>query len=90
MFTIFNSESLWIGRDMKRAYQIRETLGAAGILYKVKARSHQSRRGSRGSQRAMSGSFGISSEHMYEYEIFVYKKDLERAKYLVSQIRPQD
>ena len=70
MFTIFNSESLWIGRDMKRAYQIRETLGAAGILYKVKARSHQSRWGSRGSQRAM--------------------KDLERAKYLVSQIRPQD
>ena len=38
----------------------------------------------------MSGSFGISPEHMYEYEIFVYKKDLERAKYLVSQIRPQD
>ena len=85
MFTIFNSESLWIGTDMNRFSQIRNILDKNAIKYKYKVKNHLGQWNGRGTTRGTIGSLGNSIEQMYQYEIFVYKKDLEQAKYLVNK-----
>lgn len=85
MFTLFNSEKIWIGTDLSRLSQIRETLAGAGIEYKVKTNSHLGESLSLGgSRRSHSGSLGIPSNQMYHYEVIVYSQDFEKAKYLIS------
>lgn len=83
MFTFFNSESLWIGSDMKRFNQIRDVLGSKSIPYKYKVKNHLGQCNGRGTIRGSMGSLGNSTEQMYQYEIFVYKRDLDQAKYLI-------
>lgn len=86
MFTLLNSESLWTGNSMKRLSEIRETLAAEGIEYKVKTKNHLGQSaGVGGSMRGRMGSFGNSSELMYQYDVIVYKQDLEKAKYLINR-----
>ena len=36
MFTLFNTESLWIGTDLKKFNEIRDILDREGICYKYK------------------------------------------------------
>lgn len=84
MFTIFNSESLWIGTDVNRFNQIRNILDRNAIKYKYKVKNHLGQWNGRGTTRGTIGSLGNSIDQMYQYEIFVYKKDFEQAKYLVS------
>lgn len=38
MFTAFNSESLWIGTDLKRFNEIRDVLDRENIKYKYKVK----------------------------------------------------
>ncbi len=83
MFTFFNSESLWIGFEMDRFNQIRDALDNNSIPYKYKVRNHLGQFSGRGTIRGTKGSLGISTEHMYQYEIFVYKRDFEQAKFLI-------
>ena len=40
MFTIFNTESLWIGVDLRRFHEIRDILDQEGIIYKYKVLDH--------------------------------------------------
>lgn len=83
MFTIFNSESLWIGTDLSLFNKIRDALQDADIPYKYKTKSHLSDWGGHGTVRGRTGSIGNSTEQMYQYEIFVRNKDYERAKKLI-------
>ena len=83
MFTPFNSTSLWIGRDLNRFHDIRNALSDKGIPCKYKVRNRLGQWGGRGTMRGSVGSFGNQTEQMYEYEIFVYRKDLEQAQYLI-------
>ena len=83
MFTFFNSESLWIGFEMDRFNQIRGILDNNSIPYKYKVRNHLGQFNGRGTIRGAKGSFGNSTEQMYQYEILVYKKDFEQAKFLI-------
>jgi len=83
MVTLFNSASLWIGRDMNRFHDIRNALSDKNIPYKYKVKNRLGQWGGRGTVRGRTGSFGNQSEQMYEYEIFVYRKDLEQAQYLI-------
>lgn len=85
MFTFFNSESLWIGTDMKRFQQIRDILDGKSIPYKYKVKNHLGQWNGRGTTRGSMGSFGNPTEQMYQYEIMVHKKDFEQAKYLVNK-----
>ena len=39
MLTFFNSESLWIGTDMKRFNQLRDVLECEGIAYRHKVKT---------------------------------------------------
>ena len=83
MFTFFNSESLWIGFEMDRFNQIRDALDNNSIPYKYKVRNHLGQFGGRGTIRGSKGSFGNPTEQMYQYEVFVYRKDLEKAKFVI-------
>lgn len=81
MFTIFNSKSLWIGRDLKRFNQIREILDAKQIPYEHKVHNRMGQWSGRGTLRGNTGSLGVPTDQMYEYEIIVYQKDMELAEY---------
>ena len=83
MFTFFNSESLWIGYEMDRFNQIRDALDNNSIPDKYKVRNHLGQFSGRGTIRGAKGSFGNPTEQMYQYEILVYKKDFEQAKFLL-------
>ena len=83
MCTFFNSESLWIGFEMDRFNQIRDALDNNSIPYKYKVRNHLGQFSGRGTIRGSKGSFGNPTEQMYQYEVFVYKKDLEKAKFVI-------
>lgn len=84
MFTLFNSESLWIGTDSNRLAEIRSILENHSIPYKYKVRNHLGQWTGKGTLRSTCGSAGNPTEQMYQYEVFVYKKDLEQAKYLMN------
>ncbi len=85
MFTFFNSESLWIGTDMKRFNQIRDMLDNNAIKYKYKVKNHLGQWNGRGTTRGTAGSFGNPTDQMYQYEILVHKKEYEKAKYLINK-----
>ncbi|MDO4262032.1 MAG: hypothetical protein Q4C82_08135 [Eubacteriales bacterium] len=84
MFTIFNSESLWIGTDLVRFNQIRDRLDNKRIAYKHKTKNHMAQWNGIGTTRGMTGNIGISSDHMYQYEILVHKKDYEAARHAIG------
>lgn len=81
MLTVFNRKELLITMDMKQQADVREILSRNGIHYSITTINLQSPGFASG--RAHTGSFGISSEHSYEYKIYVHKKDYDRAKYLI-------
>ena len=84
MFTIFNSEGLWMGVEMDWFNQMQTILDNNSIPYKYKVRNHLGQFSGRGTIRGAKGSFGNPTEQMYQYEIFVYKRDFEQAKYLIK------
>lgn len=83
MLTIFNAESLWIGVDLKRFDQIRDILEQEGIVYKYKVIDHSGEWTGRGSIRGNMGSGDCFAGLNKQYEIFVKKKDFERAKMII-------
>ena len=82
MFNFFNSESLWIGTDMKKFNEIRTQLEQEGIPYKYKTKDHlsQTMYPAEGTLRSRTGSFGNKPDQMIEYEILVHKKDYEKVR----------
>ena len=85
MIHIFNRRELVLTLSMDRQAEIRAILSANGIDYQVKTTNLQNAPLA-GSQRARRGSFGIQSEHSYEYKIYVNKKEYEKAKYLMNNL----
>ena len=74
MIAFWNSKTVYIGFDLRKASAVRDQLDAAGIKYKYKVRS---RAGERGGNRSRIGSPGMVDQ-MYVYEILVHEKDFER------------
>lgn len=85
MITFFNSHSIWTGTDMQKFSQIRDMLEVNSIPYKYKIKDHLSDWNGRGTNRSSFGSFGNPASQMYQYEILVYKKDAEKAGYLLNK-----
>lgn len=81
MLTIFNRRELITTFSMETQAKVREALSQNGIDYHIKTHSHSSGTYSRG----RTGSYGINSEHAYEYIIYVHKSDYERAQYLINK-----
>lgn len=82
MIHIFNSESIYIGRDMKQFESIRRLLEQGEIRYKYKVKSRLSQWAGRGTIRGRTGSAGVPSDQLYEYEILIHKDDVEKWKSL--------
>ena len=85
MFTAFNSESLWIGTDLKRFNEIREVLDRENIKYKYKGKDQLGEWTGRGTLRGRVGSAGNPAEQAKQYEILVDKKNLEQARFVLQK-----
>lgn len=85
MFTIFNSESLWIGTDLKKFNTIRDALDQAGIKYQYKVKDRMGEWSGRGTLRGSVGSGGNLSEQAKQYEILVEKNALENARAAIQK-----
>ncbi len=83
MFTVFHTESLWIGTDLKKFNEIRDALDRDGIRYKYKVKDQLGEWTGRGTLRGTVGSAGNLPEQMKQYEIFVEKKDFAKARAVV-------
>lgn len=73
MITIFNRKELRITYSMRDKADIEEKLERSGIEYTVKSGNFMSSGRNRGIP-------GINADAAYEYRIYVYKKDAEKAE----------
>ena len=85
MFTAFNSESLWIGTDLKRFNEIRDVLDRENIKYKYKVKDQPGEWTGSGTLRGRVGSAGNPAEQAKQYEILVDKKNLEQARFVLQK-----
>ena len=85
MFTVFNSESLWIGTDLKRFNEIRDILDRQNISYKYKVKDQLGEWTGSGTLRGRVGSAGNPAEQAKQYEILVDKKNLEQALFVLQK-----
>lgn len=90
MITVFNRESVYIGSDMGRFSLIRDLLSRAGIDYTYKVSNQLDRKGALGGGtiRSMTGGLGYGGTPVSDtYEVFVHKKDYEKAKYVLNEMQ---
>ncbi len=85
MFTAFNSESLWIGTDLKRFNEIRDVLDRENIKYKFQVKGQLGEWTGSGTLRGRVGSAGNPAEQAKQYEILVDKKNLEQARFVLQK-----
>ena len=85
MFTAFNSESLWIGTDLKRFNEIRDVLDRENIKYKYKVNGQLGEWTGSGTLRGHEGTPGNPAEQAKQYEILVDKKNLEQARFVLQK-----
>lgn len=78
MITIFNRKELLVTSDMKRQARVRDLLAANGIDYTVKVTNRENA-AVFGSSRSRLGSLGMNANLVYEYKIYVHKKDYGKA-----------
>ncbi len=85
MIYILNRKELLITWSMKELAQIRDILATNQVDYVVKTRNlaRTSPYSARG--RARTGSLGLRTEAMYQYQIYVSKADYERARFLIGR-----
>ena len=82
MFTVLNSESLWIGTDLKRFNEIRDILDSQNIKYKYKVKDQLGEWAGSGTLR---GRAGNPAEQAKQYEILVDRKNLEQARFAIQK-----
>lgn len=80
MIHIFNRRELSITFQLKEQARMREILASHQIEYTVKTKNMAN-----SALRSVSGTFGLNSDAMYEYIIYVKKADYKRALYLIRK-----
>ena len=83
MLTIFNRRELLTTFSMEEQNRVRDILAQNGIDYRVKVTNPSARSTVAGSGRARTGSLGIDMDCVYQYYIYVHKKDYARAQSLL-------
>lgn len=79
MITLFNSETAYIGTDIKKFNEMRDYLELHKIKYKYKTTSRMGSWTGHGVTRSL-GTAGNSMDSLCEYEILVHKKDYEKVR----------
>ena len=85
MLIVFNSESLWIGTDLKQFNEIRDILDRQNIRYKYKVKDQLGEWTGSGTLRGRVGSVGNPAEQAKQYEILVERKNLELARFAIQK-----
>lgn len=86
MITVFNRKELLVTTDLKRQANVQNLLAAKGIEAFVNTVNITEHGRAFGSNRSHTGSFGINQTAMYEYHIYVNRKDYEYARSLIGVI----
>ncbi|MBR5508463.1 MAG: hypothetical protein IKV59_00250 [Lachnospiraceae bacterium] len=87
MITFFNRKNVYVGFDLKQFADIRTALSNHQIDYLPKVKNRMGQCAGHGTIRGRTGSMGISSDRMDEYEIFVHKKDYELAMKIIQTMK---
>lgn len=82
MITVFNRKRLFSSFSVKEQAQLREALAAHKIPYIVNVVNISGGFG-RANVRGSTGGAGLNMDYVYEYIIYVRKKDYERANALL-------
>lgn len=87
MITLFNRKNVYTGFDLKQFSAIRTALADNHIDYVPKVTNRLGQWAGHGTIRGRTGSVGMTSDIMYEYEVFVHKKDYELAMKVIQEMR---
>ncbi|NLY70963.1 MAG: hypothetical protein GX076_04695 [Clostridiales bacterium] len=82
---LFKKEDVYIGYSFDDLSKVRGALDNEGIKHSYRVRSHSGQWSSRGTRRGMFGSFGMNMNYEKQYTVYVHRKDVERAKYLINR-----
>jgi hypothetical protein len=84
MITLFNRKSVYIGFDMAQCSDIRTALANNGISYTVRTKNPMGEWSFGGTRRGRTGSLWQATDFMYEYQVYVHKKDYEQAMWVIQ------
>lgn len=79
MITVFNRKQVLASFSMEKQAEVKNILDHNGIDYYEKVINRRSASSFGNGTRSMTGSFGENASYMYEYIIYVHKKDFELA-----------
>ena len=85
MITIFNRAEICMTYDLNEQYRIRNILADHNIPYQIKTKNLSSPSLFGVGSRERSGTFGLNTDYMYEYKIYVNKNDYEFAYHLIHK-----
>ncbi|MDO4327187.1 MAG: hypothetical protein Q4E24_14335 [bacterium] len=85
MIWFWNRAEVICTYDMKKQSDVREILSQNKIAYSVRVIDRRSSSFFSAGRRANTGSFGEKAEIAKEYIIYVNRRDLDRAKFLLRQ-----
>lgn len=83
MWNILTQKELLLTLDLNRQAEVRKLLSLHGIEYRIHTKNLQGS-GPFGGGARRTGSLGVKQDYIYEYKIYVQKKEYEQAKRLVS------
>ena len=83
MIHLLNRKELLVTFKLEEQARVRDILAANGIDYRVKTVNRASPSPFSSGTRGRSGTFGLRTDAMYEYIIYVKKEDCDRAIRLV-------
>lgn len=85
MIHFFNRKELMITWSMTELANIRDILASNKVAYTVKTGNLTRTSPYSAGTRARTGSFGIRTDAMYQYTIYVRNTDYEKARYLIGR-----
>ena len=83
MWNILTQKELLLTLDLNRQAEVRKLLSLHGIEYRIHTKNLQGS-GPFGGEARRTGCLGVKQDYIYEYKIYVQKKEYEQAKRLVS------
>lgn len=84
MIHIFNRKELLVTWNMTELSNLRNILASNNVEYVVRTRNMSRTSPYGAGSRARTGSFGMRTDAMYQYTIYVKKNDYERARLLIG------
>ena len=85
MITVFNRAIVCITFDLNEQYRIRDILADHNIPYQTRTKNLASPSLFGAGSRERSGTFGLNTAALYEYKIYVHKKDCAYALHLIHK-----